>query len=351
MQKIKICVLFGGISSEHEISLLSAASVISGLSGGRYDILPVGITRAGEWYYCPELSENELLENTWEKRAERYACAFSSNRASAGVFLLESAKLLKADVVFPVLHGENGEDGRVQGMLELAGVPFVGPGCEASAIAMDKSATKLVAATTGVRQADWVLVTSEEGTGADITEKIEKRFSYPVFVKPAGTGSSVGTSKAKSRAELESGLTEALKYGGKALVEEFIDGREIEVAVLGNSAPEASVCGEILPSREFYSYESKYVDNSSEIIIPARIDDETSARICEYAKKIYLALGCKCMSRVDFFVTRKSGEIVFNEINTIPGFTSISMYAKLFDACGIPFSELLDKIIEFALEG
>ncbi len=351
MQKMKLCVLFGGVSSEHEISLLSAASVLEGLSGDRYDILPVGITRAGEWYYCPGLSGEELSGGAWEKREEKYACTFSSNRARVGIFLLEGAKLLETDVVFPVLHGENGEDGRIQGMLELAGVPFVGPGCRASAMAMDKAVTKLVAAVTGVRQADWILVTAREGADAEIIEKVEKRFSYPVFVKPAGTGSSVGTSKAKNRAELESGIAEALRYGGRALVEEFIDGREVEVAVLGNSAPEASVCGEILPSREFYSYESKYVDNSSEIIIPARIDDETSGLICEYAKKIYLALGCKCMSRVDFFVTRSSGEVVFNEINTIPGFTSISMYAKLFDACGIPFSELLDKIIECAMEG
>ena len=214
---------------------------------------------------------------------------------------------------------------------------------------MDKSITKLIAATTGVRQADWVLVT-DKNYGDEIINKIESKFSYPVFIKPAGTGSSVGTHKAKDREELIAGLFDALVYGGKVLVEEFIPAREIETAVLGNNDPVVSVCGEVIPSREFYSYESKYTDNTSETPIPADIPAEIAEQIRKYAREIYLALGCRGLSRVDFFINRETGEIVFNEINTIPGFTSISMYAKLFAACGIAFTELLDRIIALALE-
>lgn len=349
MKKINLCVLFGGASSEHEISLLSAASVLRGLDREKYNVFCVGITRDGQWFYLPAVDADEVEKNTWGER-ERFLCTLSVNRAKRGIVCFENGLFIEVDALFPVLHGENGEDGRVQGACELAGIPCIGPGCAASAVSMDKSLTKLVAATTGVRQADWVLVT-KKNFGDGIIAEIEEKFTYPVFIKPAGTGSSVGTSKAKTRDELIKGIEEALPYGGKVLVEEFINAREIETAALGNEDPVISVCGEVVASREFYSYESKYVDNTSEIIIPAHLPDETSERIRDWAKKIYLALGCRGLSRVDFFVDKTTGEIVFNEINTIPGFTSISMYAKLFNACGIGFSELLDKIIAFALEG
>lgn len=348
MQKLNLAVLFGGASSEHEISLRSAASVTAALDREKYNLIHVGITKGGEWFYLPELSPEDIAANAWEEMPKR-PCTFSCNRAFRGIFCLDGEGFIPIDAVFPVLHGENGEDGRLQGMLELCGIPCVGPGCLSSAVSMDKSVTKLIAATTGVRQADWVLVT-DDNFNDDIINEIEKKFTYPVFVKPAGTGSSVGTAKAKNRQELIKGVSDALIYGGKVLVEEFIDAREIETAALGNGQPQISVCGEVVASREFYSYESKYVDNTSEIIIPADLSAEASEKIREYAKKIYMALGCRGLSRVDFFVEKSSGDIVFNEINTIPGFTSISMYAKLFAACGIDFPELLDRIIACALE-
>ena len=348
MSKTNLCVLFGGASSEHEVSRVSAASVTRGLDSEKYSVFHIGITKSGEWFFCPDISPDEIESGEWETRSEKYPCTFSVNRAFKGIVLLDRAEKFKIDVVFPVLHGENGEDGRVQGMLELAGVPCVGPGCLSSAVCMDKSVTKLIAATVGVRQADWVLATAKNFDEA--VKKTEERFKYPVFIKPAGTGSSVGASKAKTREELVSGIRDALKYDKKVLVEEYINAREIETAVLGNDAPEVSVCGEIIPSREFYTYESKYIDNTSETIIPAPISAETSEKIRAYAKKIYGALGCRGLSRVDFFVEKRTGDVLFNEINTIPGFTSISMYAKLFEACGIKFPELLDRLIAFAAE-
>lgn len=327
---------------------MSAASVFRGLSRDKYSIVAIGITKDGDWFYFPELMPDAVNADVWNIK-NKYACTFSVSRNRRGIVLTDDAKFIPVDVVFPVLHGENGEDGRVQGMLELAGIPCVGPGCAASAVSMDKSLTKLVAATTDVRQADWVLVTNRN-FGDGIIEEIEKKFTYPVFVKPAGTGSSVGTSKAKNREDLKLGLSDALRYGGKVLVEEFINAREIETAVLGNDDPVVSVCGEVIPSREFYSYESKYVDNTSETPIPADIPEKKAEAIRAYAKKIYMAIGCRGLSRVDFFIDKDTGEVVFNEINTIPGFTSISMYAKLFAACGIEFSDLLDRIIACAME-
>ncbi len=351
MKKINLCVMFGGVSPEHDISLLSASSVLAGLDKERYNIHAVGITKHGEWLYLPSITAQDIKSGHWLE-LEAHNCTLSANRAFRGIVLLNEKKLVPVDVVFPVLHGENGEDGRMQGLCELAGIPCVGPGCASSAVSMDKTLTKLVAKTTGVRQAEWVVVTNigyKNHNG--VIKEIEEKFTYPVFVKPAGTGSSVGTSKAKNRKELISGIEDALRFGEKALVEEFIDAREIETAVLGNDDPQVSVCGEVVMTSEFYSYESKYVDSTSKTVIPADISEAVSDEIRSFAKKIYMALGCKGLSRVDFFLERGTGEIVFNEINTIPGFTDISMYSKLFAACGIPFGELLDKIVLCALEG
>ena len=349
MSKLNLAVLFGGASSEHEISLMSAASILRGIDEEKYNITKVGITKTGVWYLLPEVTPDEIEKNKWEG-LEKKACTLSVSREKRGIVCTSDGTFIPVDVVFPVIHGENGEDGRVQGACELAGIPCVGPGCASSAMCMDKSITKLVAETTGVRQAEYVLVTKENFCNGEIISAVEEKLSYPVFVKPAGTGSSVGTAKAKDKNELYKAISEALPYGGKVLVEEFINAREIETAVLGNSDPVVSVCGEVIPSREFYTYESKYVDNTSLTPIPANIPEETSEEIRAYAKKIYLALSCRGLSRVDFFINKENGEIIFNEINTIPGFTSISMYAKLFAACGVEFSELLDKIIAFAME-
>ena len=258
----------------------------------------------------------------------------------------------RIDVVFPVLHGENGEDGAMQGLLQLAGIPYVGPNVAASATCMDKTLTKLVMDCAGIRQAAWQLVKAQElaVNPEAVMDAVEKRFSYPVFVKPAGTGSSVGVAKAKNREALLAALQNAAKFDQKVLVEEFINGHEVEVAVLGNDAPAASICGEIDSGTEFYDYDAKYISDCARLYIPARIDEQTAESVRDTAIRAYQALGCRGLSRVDFFVTYEGNEIVFNEINTIPGFTSISMYPKLFAASGIPYSELLDRLLELATE-
>ena len=349
MSKIKLAVLFGGASSEYEISLRSVASVLSGLDTEKYDLSVIGITKEGDWYLLPEYSTDAIEKNNWQS-ADMLECTLSLSRKNRGIYVFKTGETIPVDVIFPVMHGENAEDGRLQGACELAGIPCVGPGCASSAVCMDKSLTKLVAATTGVRQADWITVTSYSFDEEKTANEIEGKFSYPVFVKPAGTGSSVGAAKASDRAELIANLKDALRYGGKALVEEFIPAREIETAALGNNEVAISVCGEVLSATETYSYESKYSNSASKTVIPADISPELSEKIREYAEKIYRALCCRGLSRVDFFVHKETGEIIFNEINTIPGFTSISMYAKLFAGCGIEFSDLLDRIIACALE-
>ena len=268
----------------------------------------------------------------------------SPDTSHHGIFV--EGKLQNVDVIFPVMHGDYCEDGCIQGLFELSGIPYVGPGVLASAAGMDKSATKLFAAASGVPQAKWY-ITSPAASEEEI-EKIESEFSYPIFVKPCNAGSSLGISKAGNRAELEKAIAEAAKFDSKILCEEYIDGYEVECAVLGNEDTRASVVGQITPSNEFYDYSAKYIDNASGLTIPANIPEETAEKIREYAVTVFKALGCRGMSRVDFFVLRGSGEIKFNEINTLPGFTSISMYPKLWEKSGIPYSELIDKLIEYA---
>lgn len=353
MKKLSVCVLFGGMSPEHEVSLRSAESVLNNLDKDKYNIFPVGITQNGDWVLYGGKEYNKLPSGEWLQCKDNRRAAISPVRGQ-GLLSFEGDCVVREriDVVFPVLHGENGEDGAMQGLLQLAGIPYVGPNVAASATCMDKTLTKLVADSAGIRQAAWRLVTAQElETNAEaVLDAIEARFSYPVFVKPAGTGSSVGVSKAKSREALLSALRNAAKFDRKILVEEFINGHEVEVAVLGNDAPAASICGEIDAGTEFYDYDAKYISDCARLYIPARIDEQTAENVRDIAIRAYQALGCKGLSRVDFFVTYESNEIVFNEINTIPGFTSISMYPKLFAASGIPYSELLDRLIELATE-
>ena len=250
------------------------------------------------------------------------------------------------------MHGENCEDGAIQGLLKLAGIPYVGPHVAASAVSMDKTLTKLVVDQAGVPQAAWHLVRKHEVKNHmdHVIAALEAKFQYPMFVKPAGTGSSVGVSKAANREALDKALHDAAKFDEKILVEEFINGREIEVAVMGNSSPVASCCGEIDSGAEFYDYEAKYVTDTSTAYVPARISEEVEEQVRELAVQVYSAIGCQGLSRVDFFVTYEDNRIVFNEINTLPGFTSISMYPKLFDASGIPYSQLIDELLNLALE-
>ena len=353
MSKLNVCILFGGISPEHEVSLRSAESVLQNLNPEKYNIIPVGITKEGDWIRYGGTDYSLLPTGQWLEHPDNRRAAISPVRGQ-GLLCFEGDCVVREmlDVVFPVLHGENGEDGAMQGLLQMAGIPYVGPHVAESAVAMDKTLTKLVADNAGVPQAAWVLVRSEEleHRMEKILDKIEEKFEYPVFVKPAGTGSSVGVSKAMDRQQLEIALSKAGAFDSKILVEEFIHGREVEVAVMGNESPVASVCGEIDSGADFYDYDAKYVTDTSVAYIPARIPEDVEEFVREQAVKIYSAIGCQGLSRVDFFVCHKDNRIVFNEINTLPGFTSISMFPKLFAASGIPYSELIDQLLDLAVE-
>lgn len=337
-----LLILFGGKSGEYEVSEMSAASVLSNIDTDKYNIIKIGITKDGRWFKT-DASPEQIKSGEWDSMPKQSAF-LSPDTSHHGIFV--EGKLQNVDVIFPVMHGDYCEDGCIQGLFELSGIPYVGPGVLASAAGMDKSATKLFAAASGVPQAKWY-ITSPAASEEEI-EKIESEFSYPIFVKPCNAGSSLGISKAGNRAELEKAIAEAAKFDSKILCEEYIDGYEVECAVLGNEDTRASVVGQITPSNEFYDYSAKYIDNASGLTIPANIPEETAEKIREYAVTVFKALGCRGMSRVDFFVLRCSGEIKFNEINTLPGFTSISMYPKLWEKSGIPYSELIDKLIEYA---
>ena len=351
--KLNVCVLFGGISPEHEVSLRSAESVLNNMDKEKYNIFPVGITKEGEWLLYGGTDYALLPTGQWQEHPNNRPAAISPVRGQ-GLLSFEGDAVVREqiDVVFPVLHGENGEDGAVQGLLQLAGIPYVGPHISASAVAMDKTLTKLVADNAGIAQAKWQLVRNSELQHRmdEILTAVEEKFTYPVFVKPAGTGSSVGVSKAADREALKDALLCAGVYDEKILVEEFIDGHEVEVAVMGNDSPVASEVGEIDSGAEFYDYDAKYVSDTSVAYIPARIPAETAEQLREQAVKVYTAIGCKGLSRVDFFVTYGDERVVFNEINTLPGFTSISMYPKLFVASGIPYNELIDQLLQLAME-
>lgn len=353
MKKLNVCVLFGGVSPEHEVSLRSAESVLNHIDKEKYQVFPVGITKEGDWILFAGSDYSMLPAGTWQNYEGNRRAAISPVRGQ-GLLSFEKDGVVREriDVVFPVLHGENGEDGSMQGLLQIAGIAYVGPRVAASSACMDKTITKLIVDRTSVAQASWQLVTAAEYAHSPqrVIETVERRFPYPVFVKPAGTGSSVGVSKAKDRQSLTAALNDAFRYDRKVLVEEFIDGQEVEVAVLGNDNPFASICGEIDSGAEFYDYGAKYITNTSRAYIPARIAEHTAEQIREQAVQVYLAMGCRGLSRVDFFVTRKDQRVIFNEINTIPGFTSISMYPKLFAASGIAYSELIDDLIALALE-
>ncbi|MGM9628654.1 MAG: D-alanine--D-alanine ligase family protein [Faecousia sp.] len=353
MRKLSVCVLFGGISPEHEVSLRSAESVLNHIDHSKYNIFPVGITKDGDWILYGGTDYSKLPTGEWRSCPNNRRAAISPVRGQ-GLLSFEGDCVVREriDVVFPVLHGENGEDGAMQGLLQMAGIPYVGPHVAASATAMDKTLTKLVVDSVGVPQAAWQLVRRGEldNRMENTLDTLEFRFRYPMFVKPAGTGSSVGVSKAKDREGLRQALLKAAEYDEKILVEEFIHGREIEVAVMGNGSPVASVCGEIDSGVEFYDYDAKYITDTSTAYIPARIPGDVEEVVREAAVKVYSAIGCQGLSRVDFFVTYDENRVVFNEINTIPGFTSISMYPKLFEASGIPYSKLIDELIELALE-
>jgi D-alanine-D-alanine ligase len=338
--KKKIAILFGGKSTEHEVSRVSAASVLRNIDISKYDVYPIGITKSGEWLEYKG-SVDKIESGEWEKD-EFYK-------------LPDGQKLLfdkGVEVVFPVLHGLCGEDGTVQGLCRLLDIPCVGPNVMSSAVCMDKVYTKYVLEHFEIKQADYVVVTATQyGKNKDeIISQIEKKLGYDVFIKPSNSGSSVGITKAHNREELINGLKEALKYDRKILVEKSINGREIEVAVLGNDEPIAAVPGEILPAKEFYDYEAKYEDAESRLLIPADMSDKELEEVRKLAVKIYGALDCAGMARVDFLVDKDTKEIYLNEVNTIPGFTKISMYPKMWEAAGKAYKNLITELIELAIE-
>ncbi|GAA0177765.1 D-alanine--D-alanine ligase family protein [Clostridium sediminicola] len=338
--KKKIAILFGGQSTEHEVSRVSATSVLRNIDLKKYEVYPIGITKDGKWFEYKGSYDN--IENgQWEKD-EFYKVP-------------EGHKILfnkEVDVVLPILHGLYGEDGTIQGLCKLLDIPCGGPGVLSSALCMDKVYTKYVLENFGVKQADYVVVKKHEYSEEkeQILKRIEDKLGYAVFIKPSNSGSSVGISKAHNREELVQGLEEALKFDRKVLVEEAINAREIEVAVLGNDKPKAAIPGEIIPANEFYDFEAKYSNVESKLMIPASLNDEKLEMIKNEAIKIYQILDCAGLSRVDFLVDRNSGEFYLNEINTLPGFTQISMYPKMWEASGKKYSELIDNLIELAIE-
>lgn len=347
--KQSVLLLFGGYSSEHEVSLKSATTIINNIDKSKYDVYPVGITKEGRWLLYKGNDLN-FTTNGWENNS--VPAILSPDAVHKGIWILKEEEQepihVNIDVVFPILHGKNGEDGTIQGLCKLAQIPFVGCGVLASALSMDKAFTKIVVATKGVPQAKFVLIKERELKNIDeAAAKVEAAFPYPYFIKPANAGSSVGISKAKTREELIAGLKEAAKHDAKILVEETIVGREVETAVLGNEEIKVSGVGEILAAAEFYDFDAKYNNVASKTVVDADLSDEIKEKIRGYAKDVFDSVEGKGLSRVDFFV-KEDGSIVFNEINTLPGFTSISMYPMLFDAAGIPLKELITNLIELA---
>lgn len=353
VQKKRIAVIFGGKSSEHEVSRVSASYVISKIPKEKYEVVILGITKTGRWLlFDGELSA--VADGSWEKDPRNKTAFISPDPSIGGITVIteDGLHIIKPDCVFPVLHGKNGEDGTIQGLLELSGIPYVGCGVLASAGCMDKIVTNIILEYAGVDQAafTWFYVSDYRKNAEAIIGQIENDLpGYPVFVKPANAGSSVGVSKADSREELYAAIEKAAKEDSRILVEESIVGKEVECAVLGNDEPVASIPGQIAPAAEFYDYDAKYNNAQSKLYIPAQISDELICKVKDTALKAYRTLGCTGLSRVDFFVT-DDGRVLLNEINTLPGFTSISMYPKLMAACGIEGSDLIERLIELAYE-
>jgi D-alanine-D-alanine ligase len=347
-KRLRIGILFGGRSGEHEVSLASATSVIRGLDPDKYEVVPIGITKEGHWLIGT--SAQKMLPEVL-RTGQRVT--MSADPTDAALVRLDgSGGGQRIDVVFPVMHGTFGEDGTIQGLLDLAGLPFVGAGVLGSAVAMDKDVAKKLLQAAKIPVVPWVCIHRHdwERNEPEIIYRIEKEFPYPVFVKPATLGSSLGMTKVHSRAELAPALHLASEFAMKILVERAVNAREIEVSVLGNHDPQASIPGEIVPHREFYDYAAKYLEEGTKLLIPADLKPVQIKKFQHLAVLAFRALELSGMARVDFFLGKDGGKVYLNEVNTIPGFTSISMYPKLWEASGIPFPQLIDKLIELALE-
>ncbi|HBN83366.1 MAG TPA: D-alanine--D-alanine ligase A [Clostridiales bacterium] len=341
MKKTNVAILFGGMSTEHEISCRSAAFVINHIDRDKFDVLLFGITKKGIWYKYQGKTEN-IVNGTWIKEVQNQKAPLYSTEA----FITE---LKNIDIVFPVLHGKNGEDGTVQGFLQVLDIPYVGCGVLASSGCMDKSVAKAVFKATGIPQGDYVtLLKKDVETGMNqCIKRCEDLLEYPCFVKPANAGSSVGVSKAHNREQLTEAIRLALKFDGRVLVEEYCKGLEVECSVMGNEEPMVSGTGKIVAGNDFYDYNAKYVNQNSQVIIPSGLDPELESKVKEYAAAAYKAMDCSGFARADFFVDPVEKNVYINEINTIPGCTSISMFPKLWAQDGIHGKELITRLIEY----
>ena len=352
--KKTVAVLFGGVSSEHEVSCMSALSVLENLPAQLYDVLKIGITKDGRWLLYEGALE-DIPTGGWEKNGPVFPVYLTADRSLGGLLMMKdgAVSVRPVDVVFPVLHGKNGEDGTIQGLLELAGIPYVGCGVLSSAMAMDKTVTHTLLEEAGIPMTPWrpVLAWDYEKQPEKIREELITALGLPLFVKPANAGSSVGVTKVKEAEGLDAAIRLAFSHDDKILAEQAVTGIEVETAVLGSrrEAKASPVVGELVPQAEFYDYNAKYIDGTTQLYIPARLGKETVERLRELAVKAFRVLGCSGLARVDFFV-REDGEILLNEPNTMPGFTTISMYPKLWQAAGLDYGQLLDQLIRLALE-
>ena len=350
--KLSLCVIFGGVSSEHEVSRMSATSILENLSSEKYDVHMVGITKEGKWLlYTGDVKE--IVSGAWEQGPVTPAFLAPDPSVHGLVVLRDgTAETIPVDVIFPALHGKNGEDGTIQGLFQLSGIPYVGCDTHSSSVCMDKAVTHTLLSNADIEQAHylWFYADRFDVAPDTIKNKIQARLDFPVFVKPANAGSSVGVSKVERLEDLDEAIRKAAKEDKKVVVEEGIKGQEVECAVLGNRDAEASIVGEIGASAQFYDYDDKYINGTSQLYIPARIDPEVSDKIRQAAVRAYRLLGCSGLARVDFFVTEGDHRVILNEINTLPGFTSISMYPKLWMAMGLSYSQLLDSLVELAFQ-
>lgn len=348
--KKQVAVIFGGMSSEHEVSCVSVVNVAGGFDQDKYDITLIGITKDGRWILtdCVESIKN----GRWREGKE--VAVISPDRSKPGILILrgDTYEYRKIDVIFPVLHGKFGEDGTIQGLFEFSGIPYVGCGVLSSAASMDKISTKIFVEQLGIRQADYVADIAKDLSDMDATiQRVEKKLGYPVFVKPSNAGSSCGVSKACDRAELEKAIKLAKEYDTRVLIEEMICGHEVECGVLGGNEAKASRVGEVLAAAEFYDYDAKYNNAESKTVIdPAGVPEEVKEKVRKYAVEIFKAVSGFGLSRVDFFVENETDDVVFNEINTLPGFTNISMYPMLWNDMGLSTNQLIDRLIDTAFE-
>ena len=360
-KKLRIGLIFGGRSGEHEVSLASATSVMANLDREKYEVVPIGITKEGGWLLGTEparlMAAEQHINHTENTETETTtAVTLTGDPRMRRLIPLESGEQLQdngaLDVIFPVLHGTYGEDGTLQGLLDMADVPYVGCGVLGSALGMDKEKMKMVFQAVGLPSVDYLVYRRNEWERSPTTimDAIEQRLGYPCFVKPVNLGSSVGINKAHDRAELEHAINVAAEYDRKIIIDRGINCRELECAVLGNDEPLASVVGEVIASNEFYDYHAKYLDNKSKVIIPADIPQATAEEVRRQAVTAFLALDLSGLARVDFFLEKESGQVYINEVNTMPGFTQISMYPKLWEASGLTYAQLLDRLVELAIE-